>query len=110
MIAQVQRTFTGAEYDHVAMCLKYNIVPGKAELYMIESEATFGVSISKWSPIVEKEYYKLYDKITWRRLKADKSGEFFEKLKLFIDLTIGAKYDCNVKKLLGMEATYLDDS
>lgn len=105
--ARVQRLFTGSQYDHVAMILKYD----ENSQFMIESEGNNGVSCCSWRDMLKYKWYNIYDKLMFRSLKVDKTkNNFFNRLEEFVKQTTGAKYDLGIKKLLGFEKNeYTDD-
>ena len=108
--SKCQRSFTGADYDHVALIVRQGII-----LYVYESTGKDGVKLRAWRDFRVNLWNLLYDKITFRQLIVDKEKinvQEFEKNKEikcteFIKMTKGMKYTlsgcgfcckCNMKK------------
>lgn len=77
----LQRTFTRAEYDHVAMILKFN----SGTLYFFEATGYYGVGICQWSDMVTEKWYQLYDKIAFRKLNVERNQAFLTKMQHFVN-------------------------
>ena len=108
--SKCQRSFTGADYDHVALIVRQGII-----LYVYESTGKDGVKLRAWRDFRVNLWNLLYDKLTFRQLIVDKEKinvQEFEKNKEikcteFIKMTKGMKYTlsgcgfcckCNMKK------------
>jgi hypothetical protein len=108
--SKCQRSFTGADYDHVALIVRQGLI-----LYVYESTGNDGVKLRNWRDFRVNLWNLLYDKMTFRQLIVDKDKinvQEFEKNKEikcneFIKMTKGMKYTlsgcgfcckCNMKK------------
>ena len=108
--SKCQRSFTGADYDHVALIVRQGLI-----LYVYESTGKDGVKLRNWRDFRVNLWNLLYDKMTFRQLIVDKDKinvQEFEKNKEikcneFIKMTKGMKYTlsgcgfcckCNMKK------------
>ena len=108
--SKCQRSFTGADYDHVALIVRQGLI-----LYVYESTGKDGVKLRNWRDFRVNLWNLLYDKMTFRQLIVDKDKinvKEFEKNKEikcneFIKMTKGMKYTlsgcgfcckCNMKK------------
>jgi hypothetical protein len=49
--------------------------------------------------MVEKEWYKFFDKIVLRRLLVKRDALFLEKMNEFIENNLGKKFSCAINKL-----------
>ncbi|CAK76637.1 unnamed protein product (macronuclear) [Paramecium tetraurelia] len=102
---QLQRALTQNDYDHIGLLIK--IEPDR--LFIFESLPTNGVSLCEWKTFNTKEWYKLYEKIVYRRLKANRSAAFKTKLLDFVTNNLGKEFSCAPSKLLLQNSTTLGD-
>ena len=61
--SHLQRAFTNADYDHVAVLLKKNNI-----LYVYESTGKDGVKLRPWQEFITYLWYLLYEKMVFRPL------------------------------------------
>ena len=80
--SKVQRSFTGSEYDHISMILRYN----NGEIYLLDANSTFGVCLIKWKMFRIKECNKLYDKLVYRQLSFERDDEVIKQLQVQVDV------------------------
>lgn len=93
--AKMTRKLTHSQYDHVAMVLTFC---EDDDIYLLEATAD-GVHITNWKDM--KRYMdRLYSKVVWRRLYAERDENFCEILETFIDAVQDKKYNISVAKLL----------
>jgi hypothetical protein len=106
--ARVQRLFTGASYDHVAMVLRY----ADGKLGLLEATQGNGVSIVMWKDFVVNNWQLLYSRIVLRHLGTNRNGRFIHDIEEFIRNNRNKAYGLNPIKLLtrssapGEETTY----
>lgn len=99
--AKLQRGFTGATYDHVALLLRYN----NNELVLLESTGVLGVSLCRWSLFMKNNWHLLYQKLIWRKQHFKRRQKFVENLETFIRKSVGKKYDLSAKKQFNTESS-----
>jgi hypothetical protein len=94
--SKCQRTFTRADYDHVALLVRQGTI-----LYVFESTGNDGVKLRNWKDFRINLWNLLYDKISFRQILIDKEiiknvDEFMKnnnvKCNEFIKMTKGLKY------------------
>ena len=86
---KIIRTYSGSEFDHAAMVLRYDCEPG--EVYFIEATGDIGVAYKKWS-LMNDELGKFYKKIVLRRLTWHRPNDALEILDKFLDEVHGNHY------------------
>jgi hypothetical protein len=79
-MSKVQRAFTGNEYDHVGLLLRYN----DGSLFMFESTGQVGVVLTNWDKFIRNRWHTMYTKLVYRQLKIDRTDELVEQLENFI--------------------------
>mmetsp|Transcript_33274 Transcript_33274/g.58381 ORF Transcript_33274/g.58381 Transcript_33274/m.58381 type:complete len:331 (-) Transcript_33274:310-1302(-) len=94
--ARVQRLFTRATYDHVAMILRYT----DGELGLLEATQDYGVNIVMWDHFLLNNWQCLYSRLVLRHLETERSDEFVENLEKFISSNRNKAYGLNPIKLL----------
>jgi len=111
--SKITRSFTGSNFDHVAMCLKFESDPD--EIYYVDATSNCGVAISKWSN-TRKYIGEFYEQIMLRHLEFERSDELIDRLEIFLKEAVGHKYGLSTSKLLysrpslkPKEATYIED-
>lgn len=104
MNSRVQRFFTGSDYDHVGLILRYQ----SSSIYIFEATGNFGVGLCSWKNMVEKEWYKFFDKLVLRRLVAKRDAMFLEKMTEFITQNLGKKFSCAINKLFRQKSSICD--
>jgi len=62
---KIIRGYTGSEWDHVAMVLKFG--SDEDEVFLIEATGKRGVHLKKFSVIIP-HIGKFYEKVAWRKL------------------------------------------
>ena len=67
--SHLQRVFTSADYDHVAVLLKKN-----DDLYVYESTGKDGVKLRPWQEFIIYLWYLLYEKMVFRPLIIDENA------------------------------------
>jgi hypothetical protein len=91
----LQRTITGAEYDHVAIVLEDKT----GKLHIFESVGGEGVSTIQMEAFVQMGYYSVYDKVALRRLSPPLTASQTAALDKFVQDEIGKQYKLNFRKL-----------
>lgn len=94
--ARVQRLFTRASYDHVAMILRYS----DGELGILEATQDTGVNIVMWEHFLLNNWQLLYSRLVLRHLETDRNDLFVEELEKFISSNRNKAYGLNPIKLL----------
>ncbi len=61
------------------------------DLYLLESTANRGVSLTRWSQIGEL-VGDFYDHIVFRQLKTEREDQMLERLEVFLKEAIGLSY------------------
>lgn len=108
----VQRTFTGSQYDHAALLLRF----ASGSLYIFEATGCYGVGLCSWGKpwfnsidsIIKNRWFELYEKIVVRRLEIDRDRDFLAKVQAFVNENMGKKYSCSPQKLLKLKSTIVD--
>jgi hypothetical protein len=103
--------FTGAEYDHVGLILRFG-----EKIYLFEATGLYGVGLCAWGinnlhyldSFIENKWYKLYEKLVFRKLEFEKDNAFLSCLETFVRDNIGKKFACNPKKLVQSHSTIND--
>ncbi|CAK74538.1 unnamed protein product (macronuclear) [Paramecium tetraurelia] len=95
-LSKIQRAFTGDNFDHVALLLRYN----NGELFLFESMGQTGVSLLSWDTFMRNNWHTLYQQMVYRQLEVNRSNEFLEKLELFVKGSIGKRYQMSPSKLI----------
>ncbi|CAG9317557.1 unnamed protein product [Blepharisma stoltei] len=95
IICRMQQIFTFNEYDHVAMVLKYY----NGKIALLEATLENGVSIAFWDDFFKYNWFDLYEKISFRHLKVDRTESMLISLEEFLHKVIGKKYKITMKKL-----------
>ena len=73
---------------------------------MIESSSGFGVSLTVWTHLVRKHWFRGIDTITWRRLLIhDKPNDYEKRVEDFVTANKNKKYGISFKKLLTFESS-----
>ena len=85
--SHLQRVFTNADYDHVAVLFRKNKI-----LYVYESTGKDGVKLRPWSEFITYLWYLLYEKMVFRHLKITE-----EKMKEYI---LNQHKKCNLSELI----------
>ncbi|CDJ40367.1 PH domain-containing protein, putative, partial [Eimeria tenella] len=94
--ARVQRLITRGTYDHVGMVLRNR----RGEVYILECMGDTGVILTAWSSLVNNKWYRVYQRIVWRRLYWAVSEEKLFALLQFLKSVIGKDYKLTLAKLL----------
>jgi hypothetical protein len=96
LAARVQRLFTRASYDHVAMIVRYT----DGEIGLLEATSDNGVDIVMWDDFMLNNWHLLYSRLILRHLEADRNEAFVEALECFISSNRSKAYGLNPIKLL----------
>jgi len=80
LASKVQRSFTGSQYDHVALILRY----GNNELVLLEATGKEGVGLCTWGCFMRNKWHLLYKKIVLRHLEVQRTDKMIEKLEKFV--------------------------
>lgn len=97
--AGVIRTFTGSQFDHVAMILKFET--DEDEIYYVEASGNMGVALNKWSSIRKHVgHKKFYERVIFRHIEFDRNDTMVENLECFLKEAIGQRYGLNVSKMM----------
>ncbi len=95
--AKIQRVITNSEYDHIAFVFRSE----KYGVCLIESSSGFGVSLTLWTHLVRKNWFRGIDSISWRRLLIhNKPKDYEQRVDAFITDNKNKKYGISFKKLL----------
>ena len=76
------RTYSGSEYDHAAMVLKFGSEPN--EVFFIEATGNVGVGLKRFSGM-KHALGNFYKKIVLRHLEWDRPDESLELLEKFVN-------------------------
>ncbi|CAD8094030.1 unnamed protein product [Paramecium sonneborni] len=104
-LCKLQRVFTGDNFDHVALLLRYN----NGELFIFESVGQTGVCLTSWDTFMINNWHTQYSQVVYRQLEVNRSNEFLEKLEQFVKVTknqiiiqgsIGKRYQMSPSKLI----------
>ena len=104
MSSKCQRFFTQADYDHVALLIRKNLI-----LYVYESTLEEGCILRPWREFIENIWNLLYDKMAYRELMID-AKNYLEKTNIrnrlqilceeFYNCTKNKNYYVNLKKII----------
>ena len=86
---KIIRGYTGSEWDHVAMVLKFG--SDEDEVFLIEATGKRGVHLKKFSVIIP-HIGKFYEKVAWRKLNFKRKNANLDKLDTFVEEAVGCKY------------------
>jgi len=89
---KIIRSYTGANFDHAAMVLKFegSNPKKKNEVYILEANSS-GVGIKKWSNL-RQSYGDFYKKIVIRHINFDRTDKCLEILGQVLLEVNGKKY------------------
>ena len=79
---KIIRTYTGNEFDHAAMVLKFGSEPD--EVFFVEATSNHGVALKRFSGM-KQTIGSFYKKIVLRHLEWDRSEHSLEVLEQFLD-------------------------
>lgn len=96
LMSQVQRTVTSSNYDHIAMFLRFS----NGNLVYFESTSDNGVQIYSWDYFVRANIQRYYQRISFRKLRVDRTPELVSRLEQFVQKTRGLEYKIDVDKLI----------
>ena len=95
--SRLQRSFTGAHYDHVGLLLKYS----DGSIVLFEATGTEGVGLVTWSRFLKNRWNLLYHKLILRHLIYEREEPTFqENVETFVKRYLGNKYSVSPTKLL----------
>lgn len=78
--SKFQRSFTGSEYDHVALLLRY----GNNELVLLEATGKEGVGLCSWTCFMRNRWHLLYKKLVLRHLEMQRTDKMIDVLEKFV--------------------------
>ena len=79
---KVIRTYSGSEYDHAAMVLKFGAEP--QEVFFMEATGNIGVGLKRFSGM-KQALGSFYKKIVIRHLEWERPDGALEKLEQFVN-------------------------
>ena len=74
----MQRAYTGSQFDHVGMCVKFDQEDAD-DIFILESTGNYGVHFVRFSNMA-KHAGTFFKKIVVRNLKFERDTEMLEKL------------------------------
>ncbi|CAD8084322.1 unnamed protein product [Paramecium primaurelia] len=75
-LSKIYRAFTGDNFDHVALLLRYN----KGELFLLESMGQTGVNLLSWDTFMQSNWHNLYQQMVYKQLEVNKSMKYLKNL------------------------------
>ena len=96
LLSQVQRTVTASDYDHIAMFLRF----ANGSLVYFESTSNNGVQIYSWDYFVSANIQRYYSRVSFRKLRLDRTPDMVKRLETFVQKTRGLEYRLDVDKLI----------
>ncbi len=84
MLNSVQRLVTRSRFDHVGVLVR----DYAGTLFILEATQSNGVNTFNWTNYVEQKQYKEIERIVYRHMKYDRSGEATHKLGEFLKVSI----------------------
>jgi len=94
--AKLQRAATRSEYDHVGLLLRV----ASGQVMLLEATGNLGVNMVPWRYFRERGWYRIYDKIAYRKVYFARSPTQMLALKSYIQAVLGSQYSLTVSKLL----------
>lgn len=97
----ITRFYTGSEFDHAAMVLRFD-APTKGntnDVYLIEATGNQGVRVKRWSNI-KGNTGKFYQRIVLRHLQFDRNESALAKLEQFLKEVNGKSYGFSASHLI----------
>jgi len=82
--AKLTRMYTGSDFDHVAMLLRFDM-PGNGnqnDIFLIEATGS-GVKVKRWSNL-RPHIGKFYDRVMLRHLDFDRDDKTLDALEKFL--------------------------
>jgi hypothetical protein len=98
--SKLQRMVTKADYDHVALILKY----ASGRIGLLEATGLDGVNIVMWDTFMRYEWHKLYSRLIYRKLDVERTPNFLIDLEEFIKEVKGKRYRISAGKIMGRKA------
>ena len=92
----VQRSFTGSEYDHIAIFLRFT----NGQLVYFETNANQGCQIFSWEYFCKNNMEKAFKKLAFRKLRLKRSKARLAALEKFVQSARGNGYDLTLRKLM----------
>ena len=95
----IQRQLLTADFDHVALVIRSDIVDD--DLFILEAVST-GVRLVRWSNLAKyigPEPNKFFAQICWRRVNFERTTAIKKMFIEFSNQTIGHEYSLSVDKL-----------
>lgn len=93
------RTFTGSQFDHVAMILKFE--SEEDEVFFVEASGNHGVALNKWSCIRNQiGHKKFYERVIFRHVNFERDDNMVENLECFLKEAVGQRYGLNLGKMM----------
>ena len=104
---KVIRTYSGSEYDHAAMVLKFGAEP--QEVFFMEATGNIGVGLKRFSGM-KQALGSFYKKIVIRHLEWERPDGALEKLEQFVNEVQGAQYQFKISQLAKRQTVNFDST
>ncbi|KAL4500404.1 hypothetical protein ABPG72_003355 [Tetrahymena utriculariae] len=106
--ARLQRAFTGSDFDHVALVLKYST----SDLFVMEAlGGKIGkVILFRWNLFQKNRWYEFYDKIVYRKLNMNRTNQALTNLEKFIQYALNKKYKFTLGKIMRKKTSHKEES
>lgn len=104
-VCKVQRAFTGAVYDHVALLLRTS----RRELLVLEAVGDKGVNTVPWTFFKTWDWHRCYSWMTYRKVYFDRDPDQLLNLQRFVSYALGKRYGLTPSKLVRDQSVSFDE-
>jgi len=100
------RAFTGADYDHVGLILKFK----DNQLGVLETLGNTGAQVTNYQGFISEKWHEQYNAIVVRHLSAHVDESMAKQIEEFVKVIRGRKYDWSLMRAVrGQEKHNLED-